>query len=316
MILLAVLIGFSSACKPQVSITASRDRIRQGEEVSLTWTSKHARSVSINGQPVEKSGSMTMSPQQTTAYEAVAKRGEREARAFARVEVEIPAPPPTLSFSVNPSVIERGQSATLRWSASNAESVEISSVGRVNPSGSREVSPTESTTYTATARGAGGEDTKSIRLTVNEPPSPPPPPPPARTTRTRTATDAAREFLDNAKVIYFAFDSAELNEEMQARLRSAAGWLNRPENRSIRFRIEGHCDERGTEEYNIGLGDRRANSARDFLISLGVAPERIETISYGETRPAVQAHDEQAWALNRRDEFVYLGGGEGEIPIQ
>jgi peptidoglycan-associated lipoprotein len=124
------------------------------------------------------------------------------------------------------------------------------------------------------------------------------------------------EFAQVVKVIYFAFDSAVLDEEMQARLRAAAEWLNRSENRTVRFRIEGHCDERGTEEYNIGLGDRRANSARDFLINLGISSDRIETISYGESRPAVEGHDEDAWKFNRRDEFVYLEGGETTVPLE
>jgi len=313
-LLFSVLVGLGlgTACKPQISLQADRGQIRQGDDVTLTWTSKHAKSVTINGEPVAKAGSKTVRPQQTTTYEALAKRGSKEARAFARVEVEIPTPAPTLSFSADRDVIERGQSTTLRWSTTNAESVDISGIGRMPASGSRQITPTASTTYTATATGPGGTDTKSLRITVNEPP-PPPPPPPRPTTRTRSVSD---EFGQAVKVIYFAFDKADLNEESQGRLRAAATWLNRPENRTVRFRIEGNCDERGTEEYNIGLGDRRANSARDFLINLGVAPDRIETISYGESRPAVQGHNEEAWKFNRRDEFVYLEGGETVVPIE
>lgn len=305
------MVAWGAACKPQISLQASRNQIRQGEEVSLTWTSKHAKTVTINGEPVAKSGSKTVRPQQTTNYEAVAQRGKREARAFARVEVEIPTPAPTLSFSADRDVIERGEQTTLRWSATNATSVEISGVGRMPAEGSQPVAPTASTTYTATAMGPGGTDTKSVRITVTEPP--PPAAPPRPTTRTRSVSD---EFSRLVKVIYFAFDSPELDDESQARLRAAAEWLNRTENRTVRFRIEGHCDERGSEEYNIGLGDRRAHAARDFLITLGIAPERIETISYGEARPAVQGQDERAWALNRRDEFVYLEGGETVVPIE
>lgn len=309
-----VVLGMGVACKPQVSLQANRNQIRQGEEVTLTWTSKHAKTVTINGEPVAKTGSKSVTPQQTTNYEALAKRGDKEARAFVRVEVEIPTPPPTLSFSADRDIIERGQSTTLRWSTTNAESVDIAGIGRLAASGSRQVSPTTSTTYTATATGPGGTDSKSVRITVNEPPPPPPPPPPPRpTTRTRSVSN---EFAQVVKVIYFAFDSAELDEEMQTRLRATAAWLNRPENRTVRFRIEGHCDERGTEEYNIGLGDRRANSARDFLVSLGISSDRIETISYGESNPAAEGHNEDAWKLNRRDEFVYLEGGETVVPLE
>lgn len=310
---LCVVMALGAACKPQISLQVDRDHIKQGEEVTLTWTSKHARTVTLNGEPVAKSGSKTVKPRQTTVYEAVARRGKKEARARARVEVEVPPPAPTLTFTAERNVILRGESTTLRWSATHADVVEITGLGRVPPNGSRRVSPSQSTTYTATARGPGGSETKSVRITVNEPPPPPPPPPP--TTRTRTADDIAREFAENVRVIYFAFDSAELDQEAQSRLRAAAEWLNRPENRTVRFRIEGHCDERGTEEYNLALGDRRAHAARDFLISLGISPDRIETISYGEARPAVQGHDERAWALNRRDEFVYRGGGDTEVPL-
>lgn len=309
-----IVLATGMACKPQVSLQANRNQVRQGEEVTLSWTSKHAQTVTINGEPVAKTGSKTVQPRQTTNYEAVARRRNKEARAFVRVEVEIPTPAPTLNFSADRDVIERGQTTTLRWSATNADSVEITGIGQMAASGSHQVAPTTSTTYTATAIGPGGTESKSLRITVTEPPPPPPPPPPPRPrTRTRNVSD---EFAQAVKVIYFAFDSAALTEESQARLRAAAQWLNQPENRTIRFRIEGHCDERGTEEYNIGLGDRRANSARDFLISLGVSPDRIETISYGESRPAVEGHNEAAWKFNRRDEFVYLQGGETEVPVE
>jgi len=126
----------------------------------------------------------------------------------------------------------------------------------------------------------------------------------------------SEEFVRLVRVIYFCFDCDILDEEAQASLRAAGEWLNRSENRTIRFRIEGHCDERGSEEYNLALGDRRANVARDFLISLGVAADRIETISYGESQPAVAASNEAAWAKNRRDEFIYLGGGDTVLPAQ
>lgn len=302
---LAVVAIMGSACRPQVSLTASKERINQGEEVELTWTSKHARTVTLNNQPVAKSGSTRVAPRETTTYELLGKRGSREARATARVEVIPPPPRPTITLSVEPSVIERGQSATLRWQSEHANSVEISGIGPVEVSGSRNVSPSQSTTYSAVARGPGGEATASARLTVTEPPPPPPPTPPPPPPR-----NIPEEFAAAVHVVYFAFDSAELDEEAQSRLRRAADWLSRPENRTIIFRVEGHCDERGTEEYNLALGDRRANAVKEFLMSLGIAAERIQTISFGESRPADPGHDERAWALNRRAEFIYIEGGE------
>ena len=101
--------------------------------------------------------------------------------------------------------------------------------------------------------------------------------------------------------IYFDFDKSELKPESQIALKNKATWLK--ENSAFSVRIEGHCDERGTNEYNLALGERRANAAMDFLMSLGVSGDRIKTISYGEERPAAPGHNEAAWARNRRDEF-------------
>jgi peptidoglycan-associated lipoprotein len=101
--------------------------------------------------------------------------------------------------------------------------------------------------------------------------------------------------------IYFDFDKSELKPESQLALKNKAAWLKG--NPTYSLRIEGHCDERGTNEYNLALGERRANAAMNFLTSLGVSGDRIKTISYGEERPADPGHNEAAWARNRRDEF-------------
>ncbi|MFP4037629.1 MAG: peptidoglycan-associated lipoprotein Pal [Desulfobacteraceae bacterium] len=101
--------------------------------------------------------------------------------------------------------------------------------------------------------------------------------------------------------IYFDFDKSEIKPEAQATLKEKAGWLK--QNPEYSVRIEGHCDERGTNEYNLALGERRANAAKKYLISLGVSEDRVRTISYGEERPADPRHNEEAWAKNRRDEF-------------
>ena len=98
--------------------------------------------------------------------------------------------------------------------------------------------------------------------------------------------------------VYFDTDKFDIDEEDQAVLRSQASWLARYANK--RVTIEGHCDERGTRDYNIALGDRRANAAKNFLASLGVDPARISTISYGKERPEAMGSDEASWARNRR----------------
>ena len=98
--------------------------------------------------------------------------------------------------------------------------------------------------------------------------------------------------------VFFGFDRYDLTAEAQAQLQKQATWLKTyPQ---YRFVIEGHCDERGTREYNLGLGERRANAAKQALVALGIAASRVNTISYGKERPAVLGHNEQAWAQNRR----------------
>lgn len=104
------------------------------------------------------------------------------------------------------------------------------------------------------------------------------------------------------KTVYFAFDSADLTPTTQATLRENATWLKA--HTEYRVLIQGHCDERGTIEYNLALGDRRAGAVRDYLASLGVDRSRARVVSYGEERPAVQGHDESAWSRNRRAESL------------
>lgn len=103
------------------------------------------------------------------------------------------------------------------------------------------------------------------------------------------------------KPIYFDYDKSTLKPAAKAQLETSADWLKL--NPKVNCRIEGHCDERGTNEYNLSLGERRALAARRYLMSLGISQDRLFTISYGEERPAVDGHDESAWKDNRRDEF-------------
>ena len=104
--------------------------------------------------------------------------------------------------------------------------------------------------------------------------------------------------------IYFNFDSADLSEASRSALSKNAELLAKQP--SVKLRIEGNCDERGSDEYNLALGERRAKAARDYLVNLGVQPDRLSVISYGEEKPADPGHDEAAWTKNRRDEFVII----------
>jgi peptidoglycan-associated lipoprotein len=215
-----------------------------------------------------------------------------------KVEPAPPPPPPaapTITLTVSPAAIEKGQAATLTWSSSNATGVTIDNgVGTVEASGNRSVRPSASTTYSAKASGPGGSAVAEARVTVTAPVVATPPPLPA--------IGDAEFFQANIKDAFFDYDQYSIREDAKAALAADARALNqRP---SIRITIEGHCDERGSEKYNLALGDRRANAAKEFLVSQGVSGSRIETISYGEERPFCEDHNEECWQANRRAHLV------------
>ncbi|MBI1355803.1 MAG: OmpA family protein [Acidobacteria bacterium] len=210
-----------------------------------------------------------------------------------------PAAKPTVTLSVEPSSIERGKSATLKWSASNATSASLNQgVGTVPTSGSREVFPTQTTEYVITVQGEGGTASASASVTVRTPPPPPPPPAP----RTKTISDLLNEKVKDA---YFDYDKSDLRPDAQAALRADASALKEifGEISDGRVLIEGHCDERGTNEYNLALGDRRSTAARDFLVNLGVPASKLSTVSYGEERPQCTETNESCYQRNRRAHF-------------
>ena len=206
-----------------------------------------------------------------------------------------PPPAPTASISVNPSSIQSGQSASLTWQTSNATDVSIDGIGAVQPNGSQSVSPTDSTTYHLVAKGAGGTQEATARLTVTAPPPPPPPPTP-------TVTDEDL-FGQNIKDVYFDYDKSDIRADQQSSIQANVQFLSQHPN--VNFTIEGHCDERGSTEYNLALGDQRANSVKNALTAAGISPSRIKTISYGKEKPFCNESNEACWQQNRRGHFVY-----------
>ena len=122
----------------------------------------------------------------------------------------------------------------------------------------------------------------------------------------RMETEAAREIVQ--EMIHFAFDRSEIQPEAEQKLMRKLAVMRA--NPDMRLRIAGHADERGSIEYNRALGQRRAEAAKDFLVSYGIAPTRVTTVSFGEDRPLVRASNEDAWAQNRRDEFTIVAGGD------
>lgn len=311
----SILIGVVGCAKPKVQLQVSRDRLQQGEDVRVSWTSKDAKQVALNGKPVDKTGAQVFTPDNTTTFTVVGTRGKKEARE-SRVVAVTPRPArPSIRISADQEGIARGQSTTLRWTSNNADRVTISELGTVPSSGSRVVSPSQSTTYNATATGAGGTENASARVTVTE--ETPPGDRPRISTPGPNPTIAAI-FNQRVQTVYFELDKAELTPESRESLRRGAEWLTQGPNRSITFRIEGNCDPRGTEEYNIGLGERRAQSAKEFLVSLGVEASRVQTVSYGKERAtgASEGSPSQSpsWAHDRRDDFVYVSGGTPRNP--
>jgi len=205
-----------------------------------------------------------------------------------------PAPAaPTASISVNPNSIQAGQSASLTWQTTNATDVSIDGIGAVQANGSQSVSPTDSTTYHLTAKGAGGTQEASARITVTQPPPPPPPP---------SVTDQEL-FSQNVKDVYFDYDKADIRGDQQGSVQADVQFLNAHPN--VNFTIEGHCDERGSTEYNIALGDKRATAVKSALVAAGVNASRIKTISYGKEKPFCSESNEACWQQNRRGHFVY-----------
>ncbi len=221
-------------------------------------------------------------------------------------EAPKPVPPSIVAFVVEPATIERGQSANLRWEVKDATRVEIDrGIGVVAASAERRVAPEEATTYRILATGPGGEASATTTLAVNLPP--PPPPPPAVKPPTTISDRLSKEVQD----VYFDFDRSDLRTDARAALDQNAAALKSimadfPTSTVI---LEGHCDDRGSAEYNLGLGDRRGTTVKAFLSELGLA-ERLLVISYGKERPQCAESSEECWQKNRR---VHFAPGEDQL---
>jgi peptidoglycan-associated lipoprotein len=209
-----------------------------------------------------------------------------------------PAPPaaPTVTLNATPTSIQSGQTSTLAWSSTNATDLDIEpGVGKVSPQGSTPVTPSQTTTYTITATGSGGSATASAEVTVSAPAAAAPPP---------AQPNLSELFSQNIKDAFFDFDKSELRQDARDALTKDAEFLRSyPQ---ARISIEGHCDERGSTEYNLGLGQRRAEAAKNFLISLGIPADRMTTVSWGKERPFCTEHNEACWSQNRRAHLVLV----------
>lgn len=225
----------------------------------------------------------------------------REPAGDARTPSDLPPHPVELDLQVAPERIPEGESAILTWEARYASSVRIDpQIGSVDSSGEITVYPTRTTTYRATANGPGGQTERSVTIEVAPPGEGVAPDIP------EVLEDAplAERFAAFVRPVFFDFDSAQLNESARVTLDGNAAWLSLPENLEVRFIIQGHCDQRGTEEYNLALGDMRAQVVQAYLASKGIDPARSLTVTYGEERPFSTEETEEGYQLNRRAHFV------------
>ena len=224
-------------------------------------------------------------------------------------EAPLPAPPaPTASITVEPSVVEAGQAAMLKWSSTDATAVTVSGLGSVAVEGRQEVRPAKATTYELIAKGPGGSATASVTVSVMAPP-PPIIPPPAPAASKTLEERIASELSD----VYFDYDKSAIRDDAIAVLAKNAKALQAilADFPAAVIVLEGHCDERGSAEYNLGLGDRRAASARGYLEALEVPTDRLKTLSYGQERPQCTESTGACWQKNRRVHFASGGPPTG-----
>ena len=205
-----------------------------------------------------------------------------------------PGSAPTATISADPLAIDLGQSVVLNWRTANASTVTIDGIGEVPANGTQTVTPSNSTNFHLTAKGDGGTTEASVRVTVRVPVAP---------TAPATSDDMGSEaaFKQNVQDVFFDYDSYDLRPDAQTSVSQAASYLN--SHPAIKLVIGGYCDERGSAEYNLALGENRANAARTALTSAGVAANRMRVISYGKEKQFCTDSTESCWQQNRRAQF-------------
>ena len=207
--------------------------------------------------------------------------------------------PPTASLTADPLAIDIGQSIVLNWRTSTATSAMIDGIGTVNVNGTQTVSPSNSTIFHLTAKGDQGTAEANVRVTVRVPH---PPDVPADVASDGTDMGDTGGFKVNVQDAFFDYDSYELRPDAQAAALKAASYLvSHPD---IRIVIGGYCDDRGSAEYNLALGENRANAAKTALTNAGVAPARIRVVSFGKEKQFCTEETEACWQENRRAQFL------------
>jgi peptidoglycan-associated lipoprotein len=197
-----------------------------------------------------------------------------------------PPPAPTATLAASPNVIQKGQTTVLSWQTTNSTDITIAGLGAVPASGSRSVTPDMSTTFTLEAKGPGGTKDASARVTVN----------PRTVSAIPSPTDMDL-FSKNVKDVFFDYDKSNIRSDEVSATQTDASFLQ--QHPRIEILVEGHCDDRGSDEYNIALGTNRAEAVKQSLLQQGISADRIKTISYGKERPFCNQDNEQCWEQNR-----------------
>ena len=202
---------------------------------------------------------------------------------------------PTASITADPLSIDLGQSVVLNWRTTFATSVSIDGIGNVPVNGTQTVSPSSSTNFHLVAKGDGGTTDASVRVTVRVPVMP------AAPASSEGDMGSDTVFHSHVQDLFFDYDSYDLRADAQSSIAAAAEYLNA--NPNIKVLVGGYCDDRGSAEFNITLGENRANAAKQALVAAGVAATRIRVVSYGKERQFCTEESESCWQQNRRDQF-------------
>jgi peptidoglycan-associated lipoprotein len=202
---------------------------------------------------------------------------------------------PTATITADPLAIDLGQSVVLNWRTENATSVSIEGIGEVSVNGTQTVSPSTSTDFHLTAKNDSGATEANVRVSVRVPVAPTAP----AITEGDMGSDAA--FHQNVQDVFFDYDSYELRPDAATATAQAASYL--AAHPAIKVVIGGYCDDRGSAEYNLALGENRANAAKNGLVTAGVAASRIRVISYGKEKQFCTEENESCWQQNRRGQF-------------
>ncbi len=210
----------------------------------------------------------------------------------------VSGPAPTAQLTATPATITAGDQVVLTWRTTDATNISIEGIGDLPSSGVKTVTPTTSTSYHLVARGDGGSADATARVTVNAAP-----------VAVAVANDSSgsnmsadEQFKASVQDIFFDYDAYEVRGDAQGQLSKAAAYL--AQNPTIKVLIGGYCDERGSNEYNLNLGQSRANSVKQALVQAGVAGDRLRIVSYGKEKPFCTESTEECWQQNRRAGFT------------